>query len=490
MALIDDLLERLRVAGGDTTDIEVKSSAGGLSPSVTSTLSALANLPGGGWLVLGLDESAGFRPVDLPDLQGLKQGVAGKARSCSPPVTVTFEDAEVEGKSVVVAKVAECAPSAKPCRVTSSGQAWLRSWDGDYTMSQLEEQAFLAQRQHPHFDRLPVEGAQFSDLDPELVEVWAATASTLDPDGLGRFEGRELLFHGGVVVDGDVPTKAGLLALGVHPQRFFPRYVLNLAVTPGPGDTSGVRARRPATLSGPIPRMLDAALAWAEREFDRGIVEGAGGTVQDAWAYPLEAFRELIGNALVHRDLDAWSEGQAVEVRLLPDRLVVTNPGGLYGITVDRLGRVGTTSARNSLLIEVCRYARSSSGARVVETLASGIPKVLSSMSAAGQDLPVFQDSGLQFTAVLRARVEAPAPLPRRRDDLVELEASSVQLTRSQYAVLEALTVGEAVDVVELERRTGMKAPNIRKQLRHLERLGLTSHQGGRGKPTTYERIT
>ena len=64
--------------------------------------------------------------------------------------------------------------------------------------------------------------------------------------------------------------------------------------------------------------------------------------------YPLEAVRELIGIALVHRDLDNGSAISTVEVGLHPDEVVVSNPGGLYGITVDRLGRPGTSSPRNA----------------------------------------------------------------------------------------------------------------------------------------------
>lgn len=37
-----------------------------LPSSLTGTLSALANLPGGGLVILGVDERAGFRPVRSP----------------------------------------------------------------------------------------------------------------------------------------------------------------------------------------------------------------------------------------------------------------------------------------------------------------------------------------------------------------------------------------------------------------------------------------
>jgi len=66
----------LREAGGDFEEVEVKSAAGGFPESLTSTLSAMANLPGGGLILLGLDETTGFRPVVLKDAQALKQALA------------------------------------------------------------------------------------------------------------------------------------------------------------------------------------------------------------------------------------------------------------------------------------------------------------------------------------------------------------------------------------------------------------------------------
>ena len=472
--LIDELLARVRAADGDTADIEVKSAAGGLPQSATSTLCALANLPGGGWLVLGLDESAGFAAVELGDVQALKQGLVGKARTCLPPVQLTIEQEQVDGRAVIVARVAECAVSTKPCRVGPGGPAWVRAWDGDFTMSSLEERAFLAQREQPHFDRAPVVGATSNDLDHALVQLWSRTATDLDPSGLGRFTGTEQLFRAGILTADDVPTKAGLLALGVHPQQFFPRYVVNLAVDPAPGS-AGTRARELTTSSGPVPVMLEACLDWARKVFDRAVTADVAGLVADSWQYPLEAFRELVGNALVHRDLDAWSEGQAVEVRLKADRLVVTSPGGLYGITVDRLGREGKTSARNARLIEVCKYTRSADGGRVVETLASGIPRVFQTVRAAGLPDPLFHDTGVAFTALLRHPALAAAP------------GRPPSLGRSEQLAYDALVAG-ARSVEQLQAATGLQPATVRKALRSLAAKDLVQQHGGRGRQTTYSR--
>jgi len=63
--------------------------SGRLPSSLTSTLSAPADLSGGGLVILGVDERAGFRPVPLADPQALKQGLAAQGRTLPPGRTVT-----------------------------------------------------------------------------------------------------------------------------------------------------------------------------------------------------------------------------------------------------------------------------------------------------------------------------------------------------------------------------------------------------------------
>lgn len=463
------------MAGGDTAEIEVKSAAGGLPGSLTATLSALANLPGGGTVILGLDERAGFRPVHLADPQGLKQALAARARCYTPPVRLTIADGTVDGEPVVVARVHECDRSAKPCRVTGTGAAYLRGYDGDYRLSDLEAQGFLSARRPPLFDREPVTGASRDDLDGELVASFLATVRERDPYGLGRFsDDDELLRRAGAIASGDQPTVAGLLALGAYPQQFFPRYVIQASAEPRPDDPPGVRARNQATITGPIPRMLDGAMAWARRTFDTAVVANPDGSVTDRPAYPLVAFREIIANALIHRDLDHWAQAFAVEVRLRRDRLVVANPGGLYGITVDRLGRDAVTSARNARLMAICQYTRSpDTGARVVEALASGIPAVASALAAQGLPPAAYADAGIRFTVLLRAAATVPP--------------SRTGLSRTERRVFESLSDVPRT-VADLETDLELTAANVRRVLRSLRTRGLVRQEGGRGRPTRYWR--
>ena len=468
------LVNELRAGGGDTSNVEVKAAAGGLPSTIDRSLSALANFPGGGLIVLGLDERIGFQPVSIKS-NTLKQGLASAARSCTPPVVIDIADSKIDDQPVVLAYVRECATSAKPCR-TRSGQAYLRTHDGDYELSALEEQAFLTQREAPHFDRRLVPGSSVADLDPDLVRLWTQTIRQSSSNhGLGRFDDEGMLLHSGVVDPSGQLTIAGLLSLGLYPQRWFPQYVVRAAIEPRSTDAGNIRARDIQVFDGPIPRILDDILDWAARTFETRVESSTDGRVFDAAEYPLEALRELVANALVHRDLDAWSEGMSIEIRYCRDRLVVANPGGLYGVTVDRLGKNHLTSSRNGTLVALCQNIRASErGSRVIEALATGIPTVLRLLESARMPPPQFYDQGIRFTVLLRREVAAAVAAP--------------ELTDSQQRVFEALLDGERT-VSELEEQLGMHGAAIRKILRVLRGKKIVIQRGGRGQSTTYEVV-
>ncbi len=69
----------------------------------------------------------------------------------------------------------------------------------------------------------------------------------------------------------------------------------------------------------------------------------------EKWQYPLEGLRELLLNAVVHRDYKSASD---VVIKIFDDRIIFTNPGTLYGdLTFKDLERNDyISSIRNKLL--------------------------------------------------------------------------------------------------------------------------------------------
>ena len=86
-------MDDLRAEGGDTASVEVKTAAGGLPSAIDRSLCALANLPGGGIIILGLDERTGFGPAPIDaqvfELEGFE--VLGAIKTTDGVLTVTGE---------------------------------------------------------------------------------------------------------------------------------------------------------------------------------------------------------------------------------------------------------------------------------------------------------------------------------------------------------------------------------------------------------------
>lgn len=115
-------MAQLRRTGSGTSAIAAKSAAGGLPDSILSTMSALANLPGGGVILLGLDESRNFAAVHLADPAKLMAGLASQARGAfQPPIMMRVEAVEFEGERVIVTEIDETPATAKPCRLKRGG---------------------------------------------------------------------------------------------------------------------------------------------------------------------------------------------------------------------------------------------------------------------------------------------------------------------------------------------------------------------------------
>lgn len=473
-----DLLEELRAHGGDTTDVEVKLGLGGC-PQLGETLCAFGNMPTGGLIIVGLDEDNDFEPVGVREPAIIEAGIASQARTAvTPPVQVEFNRVVIDGATVVVARVNPVPPSQRPCR--HHGSAYLRQADGDYIMSDPEVQQLLALRDRPRFDAAPVPGSQPTDLDAALVRDYVAAVRS-STRRLADASDESVLRHKGVITPlGNELTVAGLYALGAYPQQFAPSLSVTAAVQLDP--RSGERTRDLVHLDGPVPSLLEDAMAWVKRNTRATIRYSRDGHARDHDEIPAVAARELIANALVHRDLSPHTQGKRVELRLTNDLLVISNPGGLWGINRAQLGQPAGKSAVNEFLYEICKLVRTPTGGRVIEGEGGGIRDVQRAMSAANLRPPRFIDKGVSFTVLVPRH-----SLISERDVrwLADLDRSDT-LSETQRRILVAMRHGEKwTNSMVRSEFAPMDSLVARAELQGLVNLGLAAAHGERGQ-TTY----
>ncbi|SDN28904.1 ATP-binding protein [Actinomyces ruminicola] len=467
-----DLLEalaRLELEGGDCLDLEAKTFSEYSRDALGPTLSAFANLPGGGTLLLGVSENP-VKVVGIKHPREQMQALASQARQgFSAEISIDPRSIELDGKTVVVANVREVPTNAKPCRWKENGASYLRQYDGDYRMSAQEEQQLLIRHQRPRGDTIPIPNTSINNLDANLVKGFVRNARA-GSTALRDQSDAEVLLNLNVLTEEGTATLAGLYALGSYPQRHFPALAITAAVV---GDEGGPRATDRLRIDGPIPRMLTAAVEWVSQNARTNIELGTDGHARNVHEYPLVAVRELIANALVHRDLSEPALSKGVEIRLTRDRLIISSPGGLWGLTVDQLGTRDGKSAVNERLYDICTFTTDTEGRRVIEGLGTGIRAVREALRQADIEPVRFQDTGVRFTALLpRAALLSPSDLTWLAD--LDTEGLGVE----QRHALTEMRHGRSWTNSTYRRRFGLDSAQARRQLQELVNLGLAEVSG------------
>lgn len=225
-------------------------------------------------------------------------------------------------------------------------------------------------------------------------------------------EWESLLVNTEILDDSDKhpATVAGLVLFGKNPNRFLPQGGIDAAAYPGREKEYETRERQ--SLRGPMVALrasdgtlveaglVEQAVAFVRRNTQVTAELTEGATRQERWAYPEEAVREAVVNALVHRDY--LLSGTNIELSIYENRLEVISPGRLpNAITPERM-RTGCRSARNELLKDVMRdYG-------YLEHMGMGIPrKIVKGMLELNGTEPDLIEDGERF--IVRLWKEPPA---------------------------------------------------------------------------------
>jgi ATP-dependent DNA helicase RecG len=478
-----DIVAGLRHTGGDHLGVEAQASQAALPKRLWETLSAFANSPGGGAIILGLDEREGFRATGVKDPKKIQQDLASLCDQMDPPLRAQIRVHRFEGAPLVIAEIPEVDRSQKPCFYRGAGHlngSFIRVADGDRKLTSYEVQLLMASRGQPRDDEEPVPTATLADLDVARLAGLVNRLKQRSRNLADRSEAEVLdMLKILVRAGGDrVPSLAAMLALGRYPQQFFPAlctqfvvYPTNLVGSPGADDARFLDNRR---FDGPISSLVEQLLAALRQHMaQKTMVRGA--RREDVWQYPETALREALVNALVHRDLSGAARGTAVQVAMFPDRLQVSNPGGLFGpVTLDRLGESGVSATRNATLMRLLEDAPGIDGAPLCENRGSGIGAMIHALRRAGLEPPRFDDRISTFS------VTFPNASLLDDDTVGWLQRLGRTLTETQRLGLALLRHGHVLDNTTYRQATGLDSRVATRELGELVEARLVEQIGTR----------
>lgn len=398
---LNELVKTINELKSESQTIELKAAEFGCPKKFYDTLSSFSNQDDGGVIIFGIDESKGYSVVGVYDAQDLQKQINNQCKEMEPPVRPLITICDIDGKNIVSAEIPGIEITNRPCYYKGKGKikgSYIRSGDSDEPMTDYEIYSYEAYRQKYQDDVRIVERASIQTIDEEKLAEYKAMCKK-DKPHLSKVADDQFNELMSITKDGRL-TLSSVLLFCVYPQAYFPQ--LSIIATAVYGNEmgelgeSGERFLDNRRIEGSIDDMIDGALQFVKNNMRVStIINPETGKRNDKFDYPITAVREVILNALVHRDYSIHTEGMPIQITMYNDRLEVKNPGGLYGrLTIDQLGKV-QPDTRNPVL------ATAMETLNLTENRYSGIPTIRSEMKNAGLPAPVFEDSRGTFTVTL-----------------------------------------------------------------------------------------
>lgn len=478
---IPEIIEKLRAQNTDDAEVEVKSSTQKLNSDIWDSVSAFANTRGG-LIILGLSEKDGFTLAKGFELDKIRDQFltgmdenGGNAKLINIP-QFELERVPFEGGQILVIEIAEQSIEFKPCFVKQKGKgngSFKRVDDRDTKLSPTEIYELENSMFPSPADREAVAEASFDDLDKEMIDALIARKKKRGSKALRGAESYEKILERLNITNKEGEIRlAGLLALGSYPQQYCPKFIVDVAVHPGiskslPGQPRFVDRELCEGSLGEVVR--DAVRVVLRNLRTYSVVDGLGR--RDVSEIPEEVLREVIANAVIHREYSARFQGQSVSVDVYSDKVVVTSPGGLWGgKTLDNIDN-GESRCRNATLMRLMsEIPFSGDSGSPVEGEGSGILFVKNEMRSRGLKQPSFSADFDTFTVVLG---RGGAELFRNRTLLQEMSARSDEpLTQLAEVIFLSVKRSGKKTVRELKNELGFDSDDIRFALSQLERDG------------------
>ncbi|MFH1956972.1 MAG: ATP-binding protein [bacterium] len=316
----------------------------------------------------------------------------------------------------------------------------------ELTGSALNE--FLLKKTGQTWDEVIEPRAKLSDIDKKSVQVFlksAAQSKRFPADE--KLPLKELLAKLQLMEKGKL-KRAALVLFGREPMRFFPSMFVRI----GRFGESKVDLRFQESIEGNLIYCLHEAINQLDHKFLISPVSFEGLHRIEKWQYPLPALREVLLNALIHRNYI----GAHIQIEVYNDKICFWNDGGLpEELTIDLLRKPHSSRPRNPIIADVCFKGG------YIDAWGRGIEKIINACKEAKLPEPEFEENSGGMLVTLFAR---------RDRELQQGDAKTPQVTEQVTGEAAGEVTGEAAGEVT-PLLMALNTPLSRKELQ--EKLGL-----------------
>ena len=403
----------------------------------------------GGTLFLGLDDNGNV--CGLKNAKRLLEEIPNKIL-LTMGLMADVDLRKQDDKEYVSVKV-----DAVDQPISFKGKYYYRSGATLQEMNGLALQNFLLRKLGRSWDAFVCEHATLEEIDRLAVDFFlknAITAGRMQGDTL--YDSTEMVLRNlDLMTEDGALRNAAVLLFGKDPQRRF----ISSRFRIGRFGTSDSDLMFQDEVGGNLIQMADRVIWVLRSKYLRAPIHYEGLHRVEALEIPEDAMRELVYNAIVHRDY----LGTDIQMKVYNDKIWLWNEGELpEGYNTEVLLGSHLSKPRNKLIASVFYKAG------FIENWGRGIDKVKVAFKKDNIALPTFESA---FGGTL-------VTIPRCVEVENTVDLSGLHLTERQRKIVELIAEDKTVSIKRLAECLAVSAPTIKRELSLLQTNGIVSRVG------------
>ena len=386
----------------------------------------------GGILFVGVDDSG--QVVGVNNAKKLLEDIPNKIAATMGLITDVNLKRENKKEYLAIQVPASSAP------VAYHGKYYYRSGATLQELTDIALQDFLMKKLGLTWEAQAIETATLDDIDPKAVRYFVdkgIAAKRLPPSAKNDaidivLKNRKLLDSQGRL------TLAALLLFGKEPQR----YCLTSGIKIGMFGAGYADLVSQDIVPGNLIQIADKVMEILDNKYLVRPIHYEGMQRIEPLEIPMEGLREILYNAIVHKDY----RGPEITIRVSKERILITNEGPLPdGFTIETLMKKHESKRRNELIAQTFYYAG------FIEAWGRGFEKIRESFDEENLKMPTFEENGRFFSVeILRERYASLTKDSHQSDtDVVDNVTKNVveKLTERQKDILKHIQQCDTDDV-------------------------------------------